>query len=481
MSNGTQEVPAARWWESLGFVQIFRSFGLALDWLKMGLALIGIILTFGLGRALDWVWRSSDKGVPANAVWTDLHTSASAGTGQHGIFEVWRSFEGACLDGVLTSARHGVIIGSLEASTAGRSAGMPEELASALALGPQVGVLPNIIEMGRGVGWLVRHHIFYALLFFALSLLIWSFVGGAICRVAAVQFARNEKLTSAQALSFAFNKWFNGFLLAPVLPLGGIALIAVFMWLGGVFLSIHYLGDLIGGLLFVLAIIGGFLIALGLIGLVAGGSLFWPTIAAEGSDSFDAASRSYSYVYSRPVRLLFYGLVAIIFGAFVFLFIRFVAWLALVATHTVVGAGMWRTKLDTLWSLGSMSQLYAGSGPNLSGPDRISWFFIGIWVLLVAALVWSYLVSYYFSASTIVYFLLRREVDATDLDDVYIDKYEEEPATAPPPTTPAAPSGSGTPLPVIGEAPVSAASGAAEPTAPSPAEPSASTDQAGLH
>ncbi|HEY3243480.1 MAG TPA: hypothetical protein VGM03_09015 [Phycisphaerae bacterium] len=471
MANGTQDAPAARWWESLSFVQIFRSFGLALDWLKMGLALAGIVLTFGFGRLLDWAWVRAGNGVSANAPWVQLDTHAPTSSGTHGVFEAWRSFEGACLDGVLSSARQGVIIGSLEAYTVPR-VGIPANLAEALALAPHVGVIPNIIDMARGVGWVFRYHILHAILFFGGFLLIWSLLGGAICRVSAVQFARNEKLTFGQALGFARSKWLNGFFLAPLLPLGGLALIALCLWIGGVVLAIPYLGDILGGLLFFLAIIGGILIALGLIGLVAGGSLFWPTIAAEGSDSFDAASRSYSYVYSRPVRLLFYALVAIIFGAFVFLFVAFVAWLSLAVTHAIVGAGMWRRSLDHIWTLGSMNQLHGGSDPNLGYPSKISWFLIGLWVLLVAALVWSFLVSYYFSASTIIYFLLRREVDATDLEDVYLDKLEEEitPAPAAPPA-PTAPTGS-MPLPVIGGEPVSA---------PSPAEPSASSEPASPH
>ena len=37
-----------------------------------------------------------------------------------------------------------------------------------------------------------------------------------------------------------------------------------------------------------------------LLGLTGGFNLMYPTIAVEGSDSFDAISRSFSYVYARP-------------------------------------------------------------------------------------------------------------------------------------------------------------------------------------
>ncbi len=47
-------------------------------------------------------------------------------------------------------------------------------------------------------------------------------------------------------------------------------------------------------------------------------------------------------------------------------------------------------------------------------------------------MMWSFLASFYFSGCTAVYFLLRRDVDKTDLDDIYIDEdenggYEESP------------------------------------------------------
>ena len=59
-----------------------------------------------------------------------------------------------------------------------------------------------------------------------------------------------------------------------------------------------------------------------LLGTVGGFNLMYPTIAVEGSDSFDAISRTFSYVYARPWRMLFYTLVAIVYGALCYLFVR---------------------------------------------------------------------------------------------------------------------------------------------------------------
>ena len=36
------------------------------------------------------------------------------------------------------------------------------------------------------------------------------------------------------------------------------------------------------------------------------------------------------------------------------------------------------------------------------------------------------MISFYFSANTIIYYLMRREVDATELDDVYVEETDED-------------------------------------------------------
>ena len=51
-----------------------------------------------------------------------------------------------------------------------------------------------------------------------------------------------------------------------------------------------------------------------LVGLVFGAPLMIPTICVEGTDSFDAISRSMSYVYARPWRYIWCKLVALVYG-----------------------------------------------------------------------------------------------------------------------------------------------------------------------
>ena len=52
-----------------------------------------------------------------------------------------------------------------------------------------------------------------------------------------------------------------------------------------------------------------------LIGALAGWPLMWATVSVEGTDAFDALSRSYAYTYQRPLRLLWYVLFAALLAA----------------------------------------------------------------------------------------------------------------------------------------------------------------------
>ena len=82
------------------------------------------------------------------------------------------------------------------------------------------------------------------------------------------------------------------------------------------------LGLLLGGLLWPLALVAGLLMTLLLLGLLFGWPLMWATISAEGTDSFDALSRSYAYVFQRPLHYLFYIMVAAVIGWLGWLLVR---------------------------------------------------------------------------------------------------------------------------------------------------------------
>jgi hypothetical protein len=171
----------------------------------------------------------------------------------------------------------------------------------------------------------------------------------------------------------------------------------------------------------------------------------YPTIAVEGSDSFDAISRSFAYIYARPWCAALYGAVALVYGAACYLFVRFFAYLALQATYTFLSWAVWTggqslgedNRIPVIWRQPSWDSLYGNfHWAAMNGFEKVGAAFIWVWVALVAAVVGGFILSYCASSSTIIYGLLRRKVDATDLDDVYVQESSDLPAQTPAETAP---------------------------------------------
>src|SRR5207244_3596506 len=99
---------------------------------------------------------------------------------------------------------------------------------------------------------------------------------------------------------------FGSFVAAPLFPAVLLLLGMFVLFLGGLIGAIPWAGELLVGILFFLPLLAGFILALLLIGAIAGGWLMYPAIAVEGSDTFDAFSRAYNYLYARPWRTAFY-------------------------------------------------------------------------------------------------------------------------------------------------------------------------------
>ena len=69
---------------------------------------------------------------------------------------------------------------------------------------------------------------------------------------------------------------------------------------------------------------------------------------------------------------------------------------------------------------------------------------VALWLGLVFLMVVGFGYSYFWSASTIIYLLMRRKVDDTDIDEVYLEEDESEEAykaSTPMPGTSPAPAG----------------------------------------
>ena len=239
------------------------------------------------------------------------------------------------------------------------------------------------------------------------SLVVWAFFGGAITRLAAVTIARQENASLGQLAAFLSPR-LSAYVVAPLFPILGTFLMAALMAVLGLLMRSD-VGVLLGSLAWPLVLLGGFMMAFLLIGLFFGFPLMWGSISAEGTDAFGALSHAYSYVYQRPLKYLLYaGMAAIIGVPGWFLVSWFADWVLKLSAWGITwgsGAAQW-TSIQGPESMGRIADTGAA--------------IIGFWTNCVHTLAFAFIFSFFWSASTVIYFLLRRLVDATELDEIYM-------------------------------------------------------------
>jgi len=201
----------------------------------------------------------------------------------------------------------------------------------------------------------------YSIFFVLLFLTIWSYFGGAISRIAAYEIARDgERIETAKALKFSRKKFWS-FFWAPLICVIGFAFFFFCNFAGGaigkvidIIPAVGYIGAPLVALLLPLAILSGFIMMLILIGSITGSPLFLPAIAAEGTDSFDAVSRGFSYVYSRPWHYAGYQLVTAIYGK---ICIGFVILFTIAMCHLGIQAGSAGFDMFGFWDKGQFDKM----------------------------------------------------------------------------------------------------------------------------
>ncbi len=460
MSDAPQDTGLIDWSRRFAFVHLFRTFRLARQPSKVLLAFLGICLTYGAGRILDAAWSDrSSPALSADGNTSELDYFVTSGGKRTATLE-WIDSVGDP-ERVLRTGTFRLLLDHARTTANLTVAAVTHADPGGIVAALTTGIL--------GVTWLYSLHPLYAMVFTVVGLAIWAVFGGALARAAALHATRDERIGLGEALAFARGK-FASFLAAPLLPVIGAALLGFFLWLGGLIGLIPAVGELFVGVFFFLALCIGFALAFVFIGGIAGFALTFPTVAVEGSDAFDAFSRSFSYIYARPWRTAFYALASIAYGALCVAFVKLFARIALWSVQLMVGLSMnWGSpyvadeggaaqppKLHSMWqgpNLTGESTFFGGfdSGVELAHVSWFAQFLIKCWIYAVWAVVAAFAVSMFFSASTLMYLLLRREVDATDLEDVYVEVPPEEGTHSEGASPDAGPKPSGgTSLPVVG-------------------------------
>jgi hypothetical protein len=214
---------------------------------------------------------------------------------------------------------------------------------------------------------------------------------------------------------------------------------------------------LLAALIWPFVLMLGLLMAILLLGALIGWPLMWATVSVEGTDAFDAISRTYAYTYHRPWRLLWYVLfVGVLAVASMFVVKVFAA--------TAIALGDWSVD----WGLDNPTMrtvvrhdVPESSTPPLAPPlepapdapapvtgevalltgtasdERglteeefgltLQWArsVIYFWKSLMGALAAGYQAGFLWASAVGVYLLLRRDIDGVQTSDVYIEQEDE--------------------------------------------------------
>jgi hypothetical protein len=245
------------------------------------------------------------------------------------------------------------------------------------------------------------------------TLVVWAFFGGAITRMAAMKLGREERIGIGEAIRFARRK-LGSYVASPLLPLVGVVLLGLPILVLGLLMRMDW-GVLAAGILWIFALLGGLLITILLIGLLFGWPLMWGTISSEREgDAFEAFSRSYSYTFQRPLHYLFYAFLATTFGA--------LGWLLVYHfSEAVIGL----TQLAAC--MGAGVERWEELGRIVEEPSRASGVvFIGTRLLdlgagIVRSVATGFGYGFFWCLVTAIYLLLRRDVDQTEFDEVFVE------------------------------------------------------------
>jgi hypothetical protein len=333
-------------------------------------------------------------------------------------------------------------------------------------------LIPVAKLISPGVSFGTRVYLFLILM---CNVAVWAFCAGIITRIAAVQLANKGPISLKQAFRFVAKRY-TAYLGAPLVPLIIIFGCVLGLMAYGVLGLIPFVGDLlVYGLGLPVIIIGGAVMAVFLVGLV-GYPLMYTTLSAEGdqSDTFDALSRSINYVYQSPWHYIWYWLVAIFYGAAVTLFILFFCSLTVYVGKWAVGltaSMVWTDRKPEYlfiyapesfgWKeLLTKDSPYAvrGEWDKVEGPTerriytyqpvnpveseraykefyKYNYWGAGIvcfWLTLMFLMMLGFSYSFFWTAATVIYFLMRKKVDEAELDEVFVEEEEPVAPLAPP-------------------------------------------------
>jgi hypothetical protein len=281
------------------------------------------------------------------------------------------------------------------------------------------------------------------------ELFVWGLVGGAITRIAALKFTRDEAPGLVAALRHAARK-LTSYSLPPLVALVWAAVFGIQLVIIGAAMRIDFLA-LVAGIFWPVVLLLGLLMAILLLGLLAGWPLMWATVSVEGTDSFDALSRSFAYTYHRPFRLLWYVLFATFLAVISMFVVKLFAASAIALGDWSVDWGLDEQTMDAIVTPGretiegpalvppadtmpaplpstavdDSASALADQTPEMNWMRRGARDSIAFWKTIVETLAAGYQAAFLWVAAVGVYLLMRRDIDGVQLNEVYVDPADE--------------------------------------------------------
>ena len=378
MAEPSRTLQAVAWTDVFPWLAIFRVFGLATSMPILFLATLALLIT-PLG------WFGAELLLPQDEQISMLDDVLIANRAWPGQEMAWREVQ----------------------PSMGDSPSVRVNLSSPIQNVFEDSVLPFAKLFSRTITFTQFCYYFVGALW---TLAIWAFFGGSIARIAAVRVGRNEREGMVDAMRFAGRR-FMAFFASPLFPLAGVVVIVFLSAPLGLLMRAD-IGVFLASLVWLIVLLGGVVMTVILLGLALGWPLMWGALASEEmGDVFEASQRCYSYAFGKPLHYLFYALVALLFGTAGWVLVYYFA-------EMVVSLSNWAVS----WGSGNARLLEIAQAE--SGVAGVGNTIIGLFQGLVYTVAIAFRYAFFWCAAAVIYLLLRRNVDHTEMDDVYV---EDEP------------------------------------------------------
>lgn len=222
----------------------------------------------------------------------------------------------------------------------------------------------------------------------AWTLLVTGVSGGLICRMAALKSGPAGGASLSNSFRFALKRAF-AYACAPLMAFIGFSLLWFAVAGMGFLARIPGVGEWLLAIVWPISLVIGFLMALLVVIVNVGWPLMIAAISVESSDSFDGLSRANTYLLNRPLYAVFLALFAVAYGGVLLFFVSGLTDLAASLTSRALAVRE-----------GNVTEAWLG---------------------LVRLVPLAFVYSYFWTATTMIYLLLRRREDATPLTEIKPD------------------------------------------------------------